>query len=251
VHAAGIVPPRPETHVNRKKIMLRSFVPSLCGAVAALALPAAFADDVHCLSTIGAVGIDGNVLVAAPCRLEGTRVGGNVLLYTGGSLVATDARIDGNIQAENADFIDVLNVRVDGDIQLDDMVGDRSRIDRSRIDGNIQLKDNRSRLEVLGNEVGGDVQLFDNAGGAAIVGNVIGGNLQCKDNRPAPAGGGNRVEGNREDQCAALQPESADSSLSLSAGSAAAAPGGGGALDGAGLLLLALGWVARRRGAGG
>lgn len=212
------------------------------------------ADDVHCPPHLGPVTIDGNVLIAAACQLEGTRVKGNVLLYTGGSLIATDASINGNIQAENADFIDVLNSRVGGNIQLDNMVGDLSRVDRSRIGGSIQLKDNRSRLEVLENTVIGDVQAFDNSGGVVIADNTIDGNLQCKSNNPAPAGGGNRVGGNREDQCANLQPETSASafntSRSVSNGSPTAGEGGGGSLDLlSGLLMLlaagARGWWLR------
>lgn len=221
----------------------------LCGGVGA-----AQADDVHCPPRLGPVTIDGNVLIVAACQLEGTRVKGNVLLYTGGSLIATDASINGNIQAENADFIDVLNSRIGGNIQLDNMVGDLSRVDRSRIGGSIQLKDNRSRLEVLENTVIGDVQAFDNSGGVVIADNTIDGNLQCKSNDPAPAGGGNRVGGNREDQCADLQPESSGSafntSRSVSNGSPSAGEGGGGSLDlltGL-LMLLAAGMRGRRLG---
>jgi hypothetical protein len=180
---------------------------------------AAAADDVHCPPNIGRVTIDGNVLVAAPCRLDGTTVKGNVLLFAGGSLVAVGANIIGNIQAENADFIDVADTDVNGGIQLDDLVGDATRVERSTVGGSIQLKDNRSRLEVFDNDVIGDVQAFSNVGGVVITDNVIDGNLQCKSNVPPPAGGNNRVSGNKEDQCANLAPESGGGQ----------APGGGSA----------------------
>jgi hypothetical protein len=175
------------------------------------------AEDVHCPPDIGRVTIDGNVLVAAPCRLDGTTVKGNVLLYAGGSLVAVGANIIGNIQAENADFIDVADTDVNGSIQLDDLVGDASRVERSTVGGSIQLKGNRSRLEVFDNDVIADVQAFSNVGGVVIADNVIDGNLQCKSNAPPPAGGNNRVAGNKEDQCANLAPQSG----------AGPAPGGG------------------------
>lgn len=55
--------------------------------------------DVNCPPDLGAVTVDGNVLVSGPCRLQGTTVIGNVLLYSGGSLVAQNSRIDGNSQA--------------------------------------------------------------------------------------------------------------------------------------------------------
>jgi hypothetical protein len=94
--------------------------PLMAGALVVLGgfHAAATADDVHCPRDIGNVTIDGNVLVAAPCRLDGTTVKGNVLRYAGGSLVAVGGRIIGNLQAENADFIDVADIDVNGDIQL-------------------------------------------------------------------------------------------------------------------------------------
>src|SRR5690606_38696782 len=103
-------------------------------------------------------------------------------------------------------FIDVADTFVNGNIQLDNLVGDRSIVERSTVGGSIQLNSNRSRLEVLNNTVDSDVQAFANRGGVVIADNVIDGNLQCKENNPAPAGGNNRVQGNREDQCANLVP---------------------------------------------
>lgn len=203
-----------------------------CFAVVALAWAAspatALAEDVHCPPNLGNVTIDGNVLIAAPCRLDGTTVIGNVHLYAGGSLIARGARIGGNIQAENSDFIDVDESEIDGSIQLDDLVGDLSRVTRSEIGGSIQLKDNRSRLELDDNDVGADIQAFSNSGGVVITDNVVDGNLQCKTNSPAPAGGNNRVSGNKEDQCSNLQPEGIVASAGPApiGGSSVAAAGG-------------------------
>jgi hypothetical protein len=213
------------------------------------------ADDVHCPLHLGNVTIDGNVLIAAPCELDGTIVKGNVHLYSGGSLVATGVRVNGNIQAERADFVDVTTSTIGGSVQLDELVGDLSVIEGSEIGGSVQLKANRSRLEVLDSEVGADVQAFDNTGGVLILGNVIDGNLQCKSNSPAPVGGSNRVGGNKEDQCANLQPEAGGGAAALTATAvvAATAPvqaesGGGGAMGPFALLLLPLlAWRLRRR----
>lgn len=165
-------------------------------------------DDVHCPPALGSVTIDGNVLVSSACRLEGTTVIGNVHIYAGGSLVSrAGTRIGGSVQAENSDFVDIQATRVDGDLQLDDLVGDRSVVLDSQVGGSIQLKQNRSRLEVIGNEVDSDIQAFGNSGQVVIADNRVDGNLQCKSNEPEPAGGNNVVQGNQEDQCASLRPE--------------------------------------------
>lgn len=212
--------------------------------------PSLLANDVNCPPDLGNVTIDGNVLIAGACRMDRTTVRGNVLLYAGGSLIARGANIIGNIQADTADFVDIADTRVNGNIQLDGLVGDLSTIFDNSIGGSIQLKDNRSRLEIVGNDVNADVQAFDNLGGVVIVGNSIDGNLQCKSNQPEPAGGSNQVSGNREDQCARLQPETAIPNVPGSAGVGGAGPdsasggssdssgGGSFALFGTGVMLM-------------
>jgi hypothetical protein len=208
--------------------------------------------DINCPPDLGRVTVDGNVLVSSACRLEGTVVKGNVLLYSGGSLIARDALVVGNIQAERADFIDVERVTVKGNIQLDDMVGDVNKIRVSGVDGSIQLNGNRSTLEVVDNVVDGDVQAFSNTGGVLIADNVIGGNLQCKSNSTPPVGGNNLVYGNKEDQCADLQGgRSADVSSGATGPtggtSTSESSGGGGGSGPLALLLLGAGALLRGR----
>lgn len=239
--------------MNRYKTIISAGILALATAIVAPAL----ADDFHCPPNRGAETIDGNILIAAACRLDGTYVKGNVHLYSGGSLVAVNATIEGSIQAEGSDFVDVNNTRVIGSIQLDNMVGDVSNVRNSRIGGSIQLKSNRSRLEILGNDVNADIQAFSNTGGVLIEGNIVDGNLQCKSNNPAPVGGGNQVSGNKEDQCANLAPENSNSgnngSGAVNANAAAAASdaeaSGAGSMSPMSLLpLLLVGlWRARQR----
>lgn len=162
-------------------------------------------DDFNCQTDYGNVNLDGNVMVAAPCTLNGTTVEGNIKLFAGGSLVAIGAVIDGNIMANTADFIDLQNTEVEGNVKLDKMVGDISYIRDSTIDGNVELKDNRSRLELLRNYIDNNLQAFENSGGVVISDNVIDGNLQCKNNNPEPKGGNNMVSGKKEHQCRGLQ----------------------------------------------
>jgi hypothetical protein len=166
--------------------------------------PGAFAGDYPCPPNRGAVTIDGDIVVKGICNLNGTKVKGNVKIYSGGTLTATGVRVDGNIQAENANTVSVKSSYIDGDIQLDNLKGSPSTIVNNTVKGNIQLKSNRRSVAVKQNIVDGDVQAFSNTGGLVIRGNTIDGNLQCKSNNPAPTGGNNRVSGNKEDQCRRL-----------------------------------------------
>jgi hypothetical protein len=119
-------------------------------------------------------------------------------------LTLRDAKVDGNVQAENAVYVRVIRSDIVGDIQLDNVNGGDSEVNRTTVDGNIQLNSNQAPLLVQYNSVDGDIQAFDNSGGVVIRHNIIDGNLQCKGNRPPPTGGFNRVSGNKEDQCKRL-----------------------------------------------
>lgn len=163
----------------------------------------AFAGDYPCPPNRGKVTIDGNIVVRGTCTLNGTTVKGNVLMYSG-TLRVIGATVDGNIQAMSGSSVYVESSLVKGDIQLEKLAGARSDILRNRIDGNIQMKQNRKYLNVAGNQTNGDIQAFSNTGGVRIANNVVDGNLQCKSNSPAPIGGGNVVDGNKEDQCRRL-----------------------------------------------
>lgn len=141
----------------------------------------AMADDVHCPANLGAVEIDGNVLIAAPCRLDGTTVKGSVELFAGGSLIAVDATIIGNIQATAADFVDVDNSEVEGSVQLDDMVGTTNSVRNSTIVGAVQQTGSLSALEVIDNVIGADVQVFGNSAAVTVDDNHIEGSVQLDD----------------------------------------------------------------------
>jgi hypothetical protein len=183
---------------------IRSHMPFGLLALGCLTLSAPVQADVSCPPNRGAVTIDDNVVVRGICSLNGTSVKGNVLVYSGGRLTATNVRVDGNIQAEGAGSVAVRNSAIDGDIQLKGVRGSASYIIGNRVNGNIQMERNTRFLDVQSNVVDGDIQAFSNTGRVNIRSNVVDGNLQCKSNRPAPTGGANRVSGNKEDQCRRL-----------------------------------------------
>ncbi len=178
-------------------------------ALAAFALHAcnASAQDSNCLLDLGDVIVRGNVLIATSCELTGTEVRGNVTLFAGGSLIARNVRIRGSLAGSRADFVDMESSRVDGTVRLEELVGDVSTIELTDIRGNVVLEGNRSRLEILNNEIARDLRATGNTGGVWIAGNSIGDDLECSGNTPAPLGIGNRVDGDRQGQCESLQAE--------------------------------------------
>lgn len=159
---------------------------TVTGAV--LVAAPAYADDVTCTGTLGAVSLDDNVVVPSggTCRLTGTTIDGNVEVKNGATLVASGVTVDGDIQGEGFQRVvvrprDGAASRVGGNIQLED--GGKGRIVRTVVDGDIQLEDN-ARFVVRRN--------------------VVDGNLQCEDNSPRPTGARNQVSGDKEGQCRRL-----------------------------------------------
>lgn len=174
-------------------------------AVLLLSCMPAYGDKVDCTGEISR-DIDADLMIAAACILRDIEVDGDISLYAGGSLVAEGVEIEGDIRGDLADFIELRNTEVDGDIDLKDMVGDRSSISDSTIDGKLSLDDNRSALEVRRNYIDKDLKIVGNSGGVVISDNVIDGNLDCKENTPAPELSNNSVANKEKNQCATPNP---------------------------------------------
>ncbi|TXI18887.1 MAG: hypothetical protein E6Q62_05560 [Nitrosomonas sp.] len=166
----------------------------------------AFADDSRCTRTIGAVTIDGNVIVPAgrSCTLNGTRVKGNVELRDKAQvLIQNGATVIGNVQTDGANRVRILNSNINGNVQLTGITNSlRSLILHSHVGGTVDWNDNQAPLLIQYSDVDSDVKVNQNDRATGIYDNVIGGNLQCQSNVPAPRGARNIVDGNKEDQCA-------------------------------------------------
>jgi hypothetical protein len=156
---------------------------------------------------LAALPIGGNLSIVGRCELEDAEIRGNVTLFSGGSLTARNVRIRGNLEGDRADFVDMRDSTVDGKIELKEFVGDQTSIEQTEVGGDVNLTNNRSRLELLNNELGRNVQVRGNTGGVLISGNAVDDDLKCTGNTPAPTGIGNQVDGKSEGQCAALQAE--------------------------------------------
>ena len=160
---------------------------------------------ITCQGELGDTRVDGDVNVVGRCTLNGTEVRGDVTMFSGGSLTAREARIRGNLEGSRADFVDLVRSRVDGRLRLEALVGDRSVIELTEVHGNLELTANRSKFDILNNELGSDLQATLNTGGLVIAGNAIVDDLICFLNVPAPTGIGNAVGGDAEGQCANLE----------------------------------------------
>lgn len=237
----------------------------ICLAVLLFVCVPAYADRIDCTGEINK-DVDADLSIAAPCVLRDIEVDGNIRLYAGGSLIAEGVEIGGDLSGDLADFVELRNTEVDGDIDLKDLVGDRSLIHDSTIDGKLSLDGNRSALEVRRNYIDKDLKVVKNSGGVVISDNVIDGNLDCKENTPAPELSNNSVAKQEKNQCGTSNPPeksgpSGDggedgtagggdiSVVDLSPPEINTGTGGGGTFDLSSLLLFAccLVWTAARR----
>jgi hypothetical protein len=172
---------------------------STASSSSATAGPALRGDE--CYGTVGAITVEKIIVpFGATCTLNGTRVQSDVEVQ-GGTLTARNARVGGNVKGSEARAMTLVSTTVGGNVELKQGAGGVVR--QVRINGDLQVEQNRSRYTLDRNTVGGNLQAFQNRGGLAITGNRVAENLQCKENRPAPTGGGNTAA-SKEDQCARL-----------------------------------------------
>lgn len=184
--------------LERKETTMSTPIPHrlltvVAGAALTLTGLTAFAETAHadervCRGRLGAVTVDNlRVPDGATCTLAGTKVKGTIKVEDRAVLRASGVNVVGNVQAENHRLVVLRSSRVGGSVQLDQ--GGKAGVRSATI---------------TGNRVDGDIQLFENRGSQVVSKNRVGGNLQCKENRPAPTGSGNVVQGNKEDQCRRL-----------------------------------------------
>lgn len=149
------------------------------------------AEETVCRGTLGPRAFDNIFVPDnASCTLNRSRLNGNIVVGRGASLQANGVRVNGSIQAEGALQVGVgPGSTVGGSIQVKQ--GGGASITGARVSGDIQFDENVLPLAATDNIVGGSIQVVKNSGGATLERNRINGNLQCKENDPAPVGGGN------------------------------------------------------------
>ncbi|MCG9890172.1 MAG: DUF4097 domain-containing protein [Thermosynechococcaceae cyanobacterium MS004] len=157
-----------------------------------------------CQGSLGQITVE-NLSVAnnGTCRLNGTRVKGNLFVGSNAALIASELRLSGNLQAKSARQVDITFFsNISGNIEIQ-----RSRsvnIAATKIEGNLELTSNLGNIRVFGNQVQGNVEVIQSSGSVSIHNNRIDGNLICKGNQPQPRGQSNVVKGNKENQCSRL-----------------------------------------------
>ncbi len=136
----------------------------------------------------------------ATCELVGTRVEGNISVGPAARLYAHAVAVDGDIEGERTLDVQVTEgSSVGGNLQLES--GGTALVTDSHIDGDLSWQDQHGALVARDSTVRGNLDLEDNTGGVTVTGNEVGGDLTCQDNSPAPQAGSNTVSGDKEDQC--------------------------------------------------
>ncbi|HSC13671.1 MAG TPA: hypothetical protein VLI71_01065, partial [Gammaproteobacteria bacterium] len=120
--------------------------------------------DRTCAASLDDDRVNGTLNIVGRCQLTDMDVRGDVVVFAGGSLLARSSRIRGDVDASRADFVDLDDVRIDGNVDLRELVGDSSSIESSDIRGNVVLTGNRSRFEILDNELSRDLRAVGNTG---------------------------------------------------------------------------------------
>lgn len=164
----------------------------------------AYAANRTCLGTLGSITVDNlHVPRGAVCRLNGTRVRGDITVARNAVLYAENVIVNDDIEAEHARRVEITgSSRVGDDIDVED--SGVVRIIGATVRSDLQVEENTRRVTVNRNIVGGNLQVFQNTGGVIVRRNRVSGHLQCKSNLPAPTGGGNIVQGSKIGQCSGL-----------------------------------------------
>ncbi len=159
----------------------------------------ALAGDTECRETLGAVTINGNLIVPddATCTLNGTQVQGAVVVKSRATLIATSITATGGIQAQSATKVMICDSVIGNSVSLGKGgdFGGSVGLHNNQINGDIQLQDNRHPIQLLNNRVSGSIAAQGNTAGLDITGNgtmtVPVNGIQCQDNMPAPTGSSN------------------------------------------------------------
>ncbi|MFF4565475.1 Ig-like domain repeat protein [Streptomyces sp. NPDC001435] len=178
------------------------------------------AQTVSCTRTI--TGQVNNAVIAtgdSTCIIDAT-VRGAVVGGANAALFISNSTIGGGVQSSGGTLFGMCGSTVVGSVQVSRasgfvVIGDPGD---DHCPGNhlrgVQLTDNHSGAELVGNDIGGSVQVNGTTGTgpfpvddrAAIVGNTVQGSLSCVGNTPPPTNRGtpNTVLGSRAGQCSAL-----------------------------------------------
>jgi hypothetical protein len=158
----------------------------------------------RCTGTIGAHTVTVvRVPSGATCRLLGTTVVRDVVIGTGGRLVARRMTVGGDVVAWRARRISLTS----GSLVAGNLVithGGSGFIGAVQIRGDVRWSQQTGLGTVRHTLIGGDLVVGRSLGRLVISGNRIGGDLRCRGNPRIPIRRANLVGGRRIGQCASL-----------------------------------------------
>ena len=174
----------PSIFAQRKNAYRRVMV-LIAAVVALFALPASAqaAPNTECTGTIGAVLIEGKIVVpaGATCTLEGTTVTDSIIVGAGSSLnarsVETLLPATVSIQASGAASVVVTGTLPPGELEVPEEL-------RTRLLGSVQAVGGGT-VTISDTELGGGLQVLDNSGPVLITNSFVEGALQLNKNKGA------------------------------------------------------------------
>ncbi len=195
-----------------KKLTRVATVAALALTTTVGAATVAHAGDTECTTPLGAVTVNGNLIVPddTVCDLTGTTVQGAIIVKSRAQLHADNVHATGGLQSQSPNTITLDDSTLDNGVSIQNAEttpgkpAGRISLSDNRINGDIQVSGNRVSVWLEDNPlITGSIQAQSNVAGIDISRNVIGNGLQCQDNTPPPTGTGNQAK-QAQGQCANL-----------------------------------------------
>ncbi|SDI43130.1 hypothetical protein SAMN05421505_15112 [Sinosporangium album] len=186
----------------------------IAAALTVPAAPALAAPDTHCTGALGAVTVDGKLVVpnGATCTLTGTTLLAVVEVGVGSTLNATgvsiaggisagqhqavtiggNSSIQGHVKAFRGGSVTVTDSSVFGGLEL---FGNTAAVTVANVtsdNADITLRDNQGGVSVQNSHANGNLKVAKNSGGATVVATTVGDGAMIEENS-----GGTTVNSNR------------------------------------------------------
>jgi hypothetical protein len=177
------MPPNVFAHMKHASRRVMGLIAVIVALIALPASEAHAAPDTECCGTIGAVVVEGKIVVPAgcACTLTGTIALDSIVVGNGSTLIATGITCPKpgtvNILASGASSIEITGVLPPGETEVPEEL-------RTSLLGGIQLEGGGT-VTISDTEVGGGLQIKDNSGPVLITHIFVEGSVQLNKNEGA------------------------------------------------------------------